>query len=102
MICSCSSLRSLASTSFALASVFGASWLSDANTLVLKLSPENAAARKYGHEKAFPTKVTTIAMPWLEKAHLYFIKVLSSLEEFGAGEGIRTLDPNLGKVVLYP
>jgi hypothetical protein len=21
---------------------------------------------------------------------------------FGAGEGIRTLDPNLGKVVLYP
>ena len=24
------------------------------------------------------------------------------VEEFGAGEGIRTLDPNLGKVVLYP
>jgi hypothetical protein len=24
------------------------------------------------------------------------------IEEFGAGEGIRTLDPNLGKVVLYP
>jgi hypothetical protein len=23
-------------------------------------------------------------------------------DEFGAGEGIRTLDPNLGKVVLYP
>ena len=22
--------------------------------------------------------------------------------EIGAGEGIRTLDPNLGKVVLYP
>ena len=22
--------------------------------------------------------------------------------EAGAGEGIRTLDPNLGKVVLYP
>jgi len=22
--------------------------------------------------------------------------------DFGAGEGIRTLDPNLGKVVLYP
>jgi hypothetical protein len=27
---------------------------------------------------------------------------LTSLELFGAGEGIRTLDPNLGKVVLYP
>jgi hypothetical protein len=23
-------------------------------------------------------------------------------EQIGAGEGIRTLDPNLGKVVLYP
>ncbi len=27
---------------------------------------------------------------------------LQSLRDFGAGEGIRTLDPNLGKVVLYP
>jgi hypothetical protein len=24
------------------------------------------------------------------------------LRKLGAGEGIRTLDPNLGKVVLYP
>jgi len=24
------------------------------------------------------------------------------LEKIGAGEGIRTLDPDLGKVVLYP
>jgi len=24
------------------------------------------------------------------------------LKNSGAGEGIRTLDPNLGKVVLYP
>lgn len=24
------------------------------------------------------------------------------LKKTGAGEGIRTLDPNLGKVVLYP
>ena len=29
-------------------------------------------------------------------------KELISLKKFGAGEGIRTLDPNLGKVVLYP
>ena len=27
---------------------------------------------------------------------------LNLLGETGAGEGIRTLDPNLGKVVLYP
>jgi hypothetical protein len=26
----------------------------------------------------------------------------SDFEEIGAGEGIRTLDPDLGKVVLYP
>ena len=29
-------------------------------------------------------------------------KYLLFLGETGAGEGIRTLDPNLGKVVLYP
>ena len=29
-------------------------------------------------------------------------KKLISLRKIGAGEGIRTLDPNLGKVVLYP
>ena len=29
-------------------------------------------------------------------------KPLSFLRNSGAGEGIRTLDPNLGKVVLYP
>ena len=26
----------------------------------------------------------------------------SHMKEIGAGEGIRTLDPDLGKVVLYP
>jgi hypothetical protein len=26
----------------------------------------------------------------------------ASTRKSGAGEGIRTLDPNLGKVVLYP
>ncbi len=26
----------------------------------------------------------------------------SNMFEIGAGEGIRTLDPDLGKVVLYP
>jgi hypothetical protein len=27
---------------------------------------------------------------------------LGKQEKIGAGKGIRTLDPNLGKVVLYP
>ena len=27
---------------------------------------------------------------------------VDEMEGSGAGEGIRTLDPNLGKVVLYP
>lgn len=31
-----------------------------------------------------------------------FNKSLILLKKLGAGEGIRTLDPNLGKVVLYP
>jgi hypothetical protein len=29
-------------------------------------------------------------------------QILDFFDLFGAGEGIRTLDPNLGKVVLYP
>jgi hypothetical protein len=31
-----------------------------------------------------------------------FAKWMPNFVEIGAGEGIRTLDPNLGKVVLYP
>jgi hypothetical protein len=30
------------------------------------------------------------------------IEIIVFLEKIGAGEGIRTLDPDLGKVVLYP
>ena len=30
------------------------------------------------------------------------LNLFSFLGKTGAGEGIRTLDPNLGKVVLYP
>jgi hypothetical protein len=30
------------------------------------------------------------------------LNIFIFIEETGAGEGIRTLDPNLGKVVLYP
>jgi hypothetical protein len=29
-------------------------------------------------------------------------KAAQAFDYSGAGEGIRTLDPNLGKVVLYP
>jgi hypothetical protein len=34
-----------------------------------------------------------------EGGSLYLSEIV---REIGAGEGIRTLDPNLGKVVLYP
>jgi hypothetical protein len=37
-----------------------------------------------------------------ETAPKHHPKPLVYLKKFGAGEGIRTLDPNLGKVVLYP
>jgi hypothetical protein len=57
--------------------------------------------------EAFPTRGLRLGSGWQEvknekpagwRAFVY----LSYLREIGAGEGIRTLDPNLGKVVLYP
>ena len=40
--------------------------------------------------------------PGKQKAPRDRSKSLIFLRRSGAGEGIRTLDPNLGKVVLYP
>ena len=41
--------------------------------------------------------------PWKQKRPWRAArKSLIFLRKSGAGEGIRTLDPNLGKVVLYP
>ena len=41
--------------------------------------------------------------PWKQKRPWRAAqKSLIFLRKYGAGEGIRTLDPNLGKVVLYP
>jgi hypothetical protein len=34
--------------------------------------------------------------------HILALQVYEIIRENGAGEGIRTLDPDLGKVVLYP
>jgi hypothetical protein len=34
--------------------------------------------------------------------HILALQVYEVMREIGAGEGIRTLDPDLGKVVLYP
>ncbi len=45
-------------------------------------------------------------LPWKSEGPVSFLPALGialySRRNFGAGEGIRTLDPNLGKVVLYP
>ncbi len=53
----------------------------------------------------FPLNVT-YALPRKSEGPVSFLPALgialNSLRNFGAGEGIRTLDPNLGKVVLYP
>jgi hypothetical protein len=35
------------------------------------------------------------------RCRLQHVSPLRLLEKFGAGEGARTLDPDLGKVVLY-
>jgi hypothetical protein len=40
--------------------------------------------------------------PGKQKTPVGRSKSLVFLRKSGAGEGIRTLDPNLGKVVLYP
>ena len=41
----------------------------------------------------------TSCLPWPTAEEVLAFQII---EIFGAGEGIRTLDPNLGKVVLYP
>jgi hypothetical protein len=44
----------------------------------------------------------TSGTPWASTEGLLSRYYDDSLRDLGAGEGIRTLDPNLGKVVLYP
>ncbi len=36
------------------------------------------------------------------KRKIYRLQLFECIEEPGAGERIRTVDPNLGKVMLYP
>jgi hypothetical protein len=46
--------------------------------------------------------MNALPLPAVVAARSPLKKSLISLVDLGAGEGIRTLDPNLGKVVLYP
>ena len=46
----------------------------------------------------FSVRKRVIRLQIIEKS----VERSRSSPETGAGEGIRTLDPNLGKVVLYP
>ena len=46
----------------------------------------------------FSVRKRVIRLQIIEKS----VESSRSSPETGAGEGIRTLDPNLGKVVLYP
>lgn len=48
-------------------------------------------------DNSFGTRLS----PMSEKQSVTCVFGMGNLET-GAGEGIRTLDPNLGKVVLYP
>ncbi|BAQ46944.1 hypothetical protein Maq22A_c19370 [Methylobacterium aquaticum] len=52
--------------------------------------------RAKGFEPSTPTLARLCSTPELHPL------TVPGLIELGAGEGIRTLDPNLGKVVLYP
>jgi hypothetical protein len=56
--------------------------------------PIRKAAGNDGRTSATQQSRLTAAL-WSKLANCHF------LENLGAGEGIRTLDPDLGKVVLY-
>ena len=49
---------------------------------------------------AYPALTRTCHAPW--RSQEGGCNLLTRWKDFGAGEGIRTLDPNLGKVMLYP
>ena len=69
------------------------------------LAMPNAIGRIRRHDPGcFPSASPTQAS-WAgkqETASTDRAKPLRLMRKLGAGEGIRTLDPNLGKVVLYP
>ncbi len=65
----------------------------------------NAAGRIPRHDTGCFPNASPAPTRWAGKqktAPKGRFNTLISLRKSGAGEGIRTLDPNLGKVVLYP
>ena len=68
-------------------------------------SVPNAAGRILRHDAGCFPGASPAPTRWAGKqktAPKDRFNTLISLRKSGAGEGIRTLDPNLGKVVLYP
>ena len=64
------------------------------------MAPYLFGFHKVGHGRK--EKTTPPHLRWTPPQILrYADPNLDSNEEFGAGEGARTLDPDLGKVVLY-
>ncbi len=63
-------------------------------------TPNSAAKREYLLPPCFPEMENRAGkqIPHADDPS----KLLVLFGKNGAGEGIRTLDPNLGKVVLYP
>ena len=63
-----------------------------------------AALTQFYAPNCFPhASPTLLTVPGKQSAtDLVAAKPLLSQKKLGAGEGIRTLDPDLGKVVLYP
>ena len=60
-------------------------------------TPVDETARK-APVRGLSVRKRVIRLQIIEKS----VESSRSSPETGAGEGIRTLDPNLGKVVLYP
>ena len=60
-------------------------------------SPQTSNRRFLRGDRVVTTRFS-IAIVISLRSHM----LLNNMRKNGAGEGIRTLDPNLGKVVLYP
>jgi hypothetical protein len=69
------------------------------------LAMPKVAVRPLRHASCCFPHASPVSQTWAGKQKTVpkdRFKSLISLRKSGAGEGIRTLDPNLGKVVLYP
>ena len=68
-----------------------------------RVEPRNSQAQPDDGEREGTGKIAKMRKAGTRRSGLLKSHTFDNTpKETGAGEGIRTLDPNLGKVVLYP